>query len=62
MTDPREHSPRRYFFDNVGRRVLIGLILDAGRTLAGDLQQARQSLEKVAGRNLRRPLREFSIS
>ena len=28
MTDPRDHSPRRYFVDKQGRRVLIGLTLE----------------------------------
>jgi hypothetical protein len=28
MTDFGEHSPRRYFVDNDGRRVLIGLTLE----------------------------------
>jgi hypothetical protein len=27
-TDLREHSPRRYFVDNSGRRVLIGLTIE----------------------------------
>ena len=28
MTDPRDHSPRRYFVDKNGRRVLIGLTIE----------------------------------
>ena len=28
MIDPRDNSPRRYFVDGDGRRVLIGLTLD----------------------------------
>jgi hypothetical protein len=28
MTDPKRHSPRRYFVDKEGRRVLIGLSIE----------------------------------
>jgi hypothetical protein len=28
MTDRRDHSPRRYFVDKKGRRVLIGLTIE----------------------------------
>jgi len=28
MTDPRDHWPRRYFVDENGRRVLIGLTIE----------------------------------
>jgi hypothetical protein len=28
MTDPGDHSPRRYFVDKDGRRVLIGLTIE----------------------------------
>jgi hypothetical protein len=28
MTDPRDHSPRRYFVDKNGRRVLVGLTIE----------------------------------
>jgi hypothetical protein len=28
MTDPKDHSPRRYFVDSQGRRVLIGLTVE----------------------------------
>lgn len=28
MTDPTDHLPRRYFVDDLGRRVLIGLTIE----------------------------------
>jgi hypothetical protein len=48
MTNPREHSPRRYFVDGNGHRVLIGLTVE--ETFEFEALDNRADVDDLAGR------------
>ena len=61
MTSPRDHSPRRYFVDNNGDRVLIGLTVEETFEFeALDNQPAVDDLGRLAAAREKRWLELYS--